>query len=266
MKDGLQDFFSCLKEEKTKKKEEIKELVGDSFDKLFLDQIKPVKTTKEISKKFDIPPENIKKQLKKGSKVEHEHTVDDDLATAIASHHIDELPDYYDRLAKIEKKKDVKEDSIIEKALGLLAEPTTTNNVDPLTPIDQKISDLNKNYNLLISRIQQQLSTLGGGGEVNLAYMDIPTVTVESSSYAVKSQDYYIGVNYNGLTTITLPPQTNNGKTYVVKDESGDASNEGRFITITGSNNQLIDGESSVIIGFDYGAITFIYQNGWRVI
>jgi hypothetical protein len=41
---------------------------------------------------------------------------------------------------------------------------------DPITPLDQKfatLDDLQKHYTKFLSRIQQQLSTVGGGGENN---------------------------------------------------------------------------------------------------
>lgn len=46
---------------------------------------------------------------------------------------------------------------------------------DPLLPLSQKfvtLGDLNKHYNTFLQRIQQQLTSLGGGGEVNFRYLD----------------------------------------------------------------------------------------------
>jgi hypothetical protein len=45
-----------------------------------------------------------KRQLKLGIKIEREHTSDDDEAELIAKDHLDEIPDYYDRLINMEKK------------------------------------------------------------------------------------------------------------------------------------------------------------------
>ena len=53
---------------------------------------------------------------------------------------------------------------------GLLNESS-----DPLVPLDQNfatIDDLQKHYKLFLSRIQQQLSTVGGGGETRLEFLD----------------------------------------------------------------------------------------------
>ena len=46
---------------------------------------------------------------------------------------------------------------------------------DPLTPLDQKfatLQDLQDHYRLFINRIQQQLSSLGGGGETRFEFLD----------------------------------------------------------------------------------------------
>ncbi len=58
---------------------------------------------KDIADKFGVSIEQIKAQLQKGIKVEIEHTSDKEKATEIATDHISEFPDYYDRLAKLEK-------------------------------------------------------------------------------------------------------------------------------------------------------------------
>lgn len=64
--------------------------------------LKPVKTPEEIAKKHGVSLAKIHDQLKQGTKVEHEHTQDHDTAMHIALHHLDELPDYYTRLKKVE--------------------------------------------------------------------------------------------------------------------------------------------------------------------
>jgi hypothetical protein len=334
----LSDLFKLVAEEKKKKKEEMESLIGDSFDKLFVEQFKSRKTPEQLAKKHNVPISKIKDQLKKGTKVEKEHTKDSELASVIASQHLDELPDYYDRLVKIEKtqkdstkdpvsslekeltslkdtsyssidklmrticdnynisprklhddfvkkhkvipdewiknKKGIKEEvqnSLIERSLGLLAEPSQTKTPDPLSPLDQNFAtfdDLQKHYKIFLDRIQQQLSTLGGGGETNLTYMDVPITSVTTPSYTIKPQDYYIGANYAGAVTITLPRADREGKVFVVKDELGEASKgTNRYITVLPTGSDLIDGRDRVILAYDYGSLTFIWKgNSWRVI
>lgn len=54
-------------------------------------------------------------------------------------------------------------------------EPSSTKNKDPLTPLNQNfvtLDQLQQHYRLFLNRIQQQLSTLGGGGETRLEFLD----------------------------------------------------------------------------------------------
>jgi hypothetical protein len=81
------------------------------------EQLKPHKTVEQIAKKHRMDVSDIQKQLDMGAPIEHEHTKNQKLATEIALQHLDEIPDYYTRLKKLEadakkqhkKFKDVKE-------------------------------------------------------------------------------------------------------------------------------------------------------------
>jgi hypothetical protein len=66
------------------------------------EQLKPFKTVEEIAKKHRLDVSFIEKQLKMGEKIEHEHTKNHALARDIALQHLDEIPDYYTRLKKME--------------------------------------------------------------------------------------------------------------------------------------------------------------------
>ena len=231
MKD-LSDFFNLVSVEKKRQKEEINSFLGeDFFDKNIVDYLMESSS------------------LKKNSNNSKNNKVNNDKNDVICEEVI---------LAN-------------ENSLGLLAEPQNTKNSDSITPLNQNyatLEDLNKHYNLFLSRIQQQLSTLGGGGESNLTYMDVPTTSVTASSYNIKLQDYYIGVNYAGAVTITLPKSDREGKIFVVKDELGEASKgTNRYITILPTGNDLIDGRDRAILAYDYGSLTFIWKgNSWRVV
>jgi len=80
-------------------------------------EIKPHKSVEQIAKKHRLHISFVKHQLEMGIPIEHEHTKDKVLATDIALQHLDEIPDYYTRLIKMErdakkhhkKFKDVKE-------------------------------------------------------------------------------------------------------------------------------------------------------------
>jgi hypothetical protein len=58
---------------------------------------------------------------------------------------------------------------------GLLNEPPSIKNSDPLTPLNQNFvtfDQLNEHYQLFINRIQQQMATIGGGGETQFKFLD----------------------------------------------------------------------------------------------
>jgi hypothetical protein len=168
---------------------------------------------------------------------------------------------------------------------------------DSLNPLNQKfvtLDQFNKHYSDFLVKIQTQLSTLGGGGEVNLRYLDdvaretiddglflkyngtsrkfefanvnanalIPNTTyVTTSEYTVQDDDYYLGVDYAGPTTIILPVSDTNGRCIVIKDEDGDA--ETNPITVQGTVDNDAGG---FILQINNGSIQLIYRNGWRII
>ena len=68
--------------------------------------VKSYKSPEELSKKHGVPVEEIKKQLEIGTKVEFEHTTSKSSARITALQHLDEKPDYYTKLKKIETQKE----------------------------------------------------------------------------------------------------------------------------------------------------------------
>lgn len=87
------------------------------------------------------------------------------------------------------------------------------------------------------------------------------TTHVTSAEYTVQDQDFYIGVDYAGPTTIILPATANSGRLITIKDEDGDA--ETNPITVVGT----VDNDpGGFIIQINNGAIQMIYRDGWRII
>ena len=92
------------------------------------EQLKPYKTVEQIAKKHRMDVSDIQKQLNMGAPIEHEHTKNQKLAVEIALQHLDEFPDYYTRLKKMEasakkehkKFKDVKEDAVTDLQRGIV--------------------------------------------------------------------------------------------------------------------------------------------------
>jgi len=87
------------------------------------------------------------------------------------------------------------------------------------------------------------------------------TTLVDEPTYAVTDSDYYIGVNYAGAVTITLPTSPNSGRIIIIKDESGNASINP--ITVVGN----VDNDpGGFILQMDNGGTQMIYRAGWRII
>jgi len=84
---------------------------------------------------------------------------------------------------------------------------------------------------------------------------------VTSTPYTASSSDYYIGVNTGSAAIVQLPLANtlNSGQTFIVKDESGNASLYN--ITVQSSGSDVIDGQSNQTIESDYGSIS-LYSNG----
>lgn len=58
----------------------------------------------DIAKRHSVSVGEIEEQLEKGKRVEMEHTDDEEKAVEIAKDHLMEMPNYYDKLEKIEPK------------------------------------------------------------------------------------------------------------------------------------------------------------------
>lgn len=161
-------------------------------------------------------------------------------------------------------------------------------------PVDNDVRQIRDKLKF-IEQWMGKISLAGpGGGEVNLRYLDdivrssiydgrylrynatlkkfefaevnphdivYTTNNVTTSTYTVSSEDYYIGVTYNGPTTITLPSNPSSGRMLIIKDESGNASVNP--ITVLGT----VDNDpTGFIIQLDNGAIQLLYRNGWRIV
>lgn len=287
----LSELFKLVAQEKKQKKQEYESLVGNlELDSIF-EEVSILKTKSKIKNKKGHKALKVFEDLLSSREIE-----------PINEEVIEEIVEVVEELK--EELEDRKEE-LIEKSLGLLSEPSDVKQQnDPLTPLDQKFAtfdDLQKHYRTFLSRIQQQLSTLGGGGETRLEFLDdvnrnsvksdhkflrydapsqkwigayageapfiSSTTYITSSSYTITENDYYIGVNYAGAVTITLPTVIVEGTTYIVKDELGEASKgTNRYITILPSGSDKIDGQDRAILAYDFGSLTFVYRNGWRVV
>jgi hypothetical protein len=73
--------------------------------------------------------------------------------------------DLYNQQKEFEDRLKEQPEVVIKETI--ITEPPNIDNSDPLTPLDQNfatLEDLSSHYKLFLSRIQQQLSSIGGGG------------------------------------------------------------------------------------------------------
>ena len=180
----VKDLDTKLGEEKEKIWKELRDSSMKiwEYHKEFKDDDKKLK--KQILGEYNSLKQNIKKELKEVSK---ESVKTDelllkyftDLRKEVSEIVIPEVKDYDDDLRYI--RADIKDLRKLVRTIkneqknlseGLLNEPPSEKESvggkgDPLTPMDQNfatLDDLASHYRLFINRIQQQISTIGGGG------------------------------------------------------------------------------------------------------
>lgn len=134
----------------------------------------------------------------------------------------------------------------------------TTGDSPPAYPNDGDVwyntTDAHTYIWLVENDVGQWVDIIGGS-------TNIVTSTVTTSTYTVGPVDNYIGVNYAGPVTITLPAVAALGRVIIIKDESGHCS----FNHITLAGN--IDNDAGgAILRVDNGAIQMVYRAGWRIV
>jgi hypothetical protein len=166
-----QEQFSSVYEkiEETKKEIEKKELYQEELNNI----------QEGFNQKFiqiETLIENKNQKLKEANEVLVDNIVS--LKEEVSKISVSELHQNYHQISR--KVNHIEEvfNKFNEKTIlneGLLNEPPTVKTSDPLTPLDQKfvtLDQLQEHYRTFINRIQQQLSTLGGGGETRLEFLD----------------------------------------------------------------------------------------------
>lgn len=86
------------------------------------------------------------------------------------------------------------------------------------------------------------------------------------SDYQVNHSDYYVGVNSDGPTTITLPQSPDDCQEVVVKAEMGPPLGN-RKVTVTTSDGSTIDGDAQYVMSVPYESVRVIARGGeWHII
>jgi len=284
--DGLSDFFKLIKEEKKKQDKELHSLLGEDFS-----------TDKFIEDIFSTAKKEVKKEKIIKEKIEN---IFDKIV-------LEEILPIKEELKPTEEIEEETQEEILEEVSeGLLNITPDVKNSDPLTPLDQNfatLDDLQKHYSLFLNRIQQQLSTLGGGGEYRFRYLDglvgiktnpgaydgkflqwnsskneaefvnpnsvgitsIISISGVTTYYQASNVDDYIGVNANVPVTIVLPQIPSYGKKLIVKDEGNKIATYN--ITVQAGAGTSVENDTSVLMKINHQSFTYFYNgSNWFLI
>ena len=297
---NLSDFFSLVNSEKKRQKDEFTSIVGDLNLNNVFEEVTTLKKKNKIKKKKEQKTlESFENWLY--SDKAKEKPIEE--IQEIVEEVIEEVQEIVDNIVE-ESSEKPKESSLIEKSLGLLAEPSDAKvQQDPLSPLDQKfatIEDLQKHYSTFLSRIQQQLSTLGGGGETRLEFLDdvdrnsaktdnyflkynatinkwvgdpadgagitsIVSISGVTTYYQATDIDDYIGVSADVPVTIVLPQIPSYGKKLIVKDEGNKISLHN--ITVQVGAGTSVENDTSVVMKINHQSFTYFYNgSNWFLI
>jgi len=123
--------------------------------------------------------------------------IQEDVLSSIKKLNLDEIEEKNYELSKKVKYLEEVFEKFNEKEIlteNIIVEPPSVDNKDPITPLDKNfvtLEQLQEHYRLFINRIQQQLATIGGGGETRLKYLDdIVGIATNPSAYDNKFLKY----------------------------------------------------------------------------
>ena len=308
MSDDLSDFFKLIAAEKLEKKrieEEKKKLedetridVESDVNSLF-EQLANLKKTEKIEKI------KLEKQAEEFINFLNSPTIEE-----VVEEPVEEIIEEVEEILEEEIVEEVILESdtnpLLEASLGLLGGDTSTKTEDPLTPLNQNfatLDDLQNHYKLFLGRIQQQLSTLGGGGETKLKYLDdivgiatnpsaydkkylqynhsigrfeftdpsdlgtttVTTITGNTNYYLATNTDDYIGVNADVAVEIRLPTNPSVGKKITIKDEGNKIALHN--ITVTVGAGVSVENDTSVVMKINHQSFTFFYNgSNWFLV
>jgi hypothetical protein len=156
-------------------------------------------------------------------------------------------------------------ESLIDRAVTHIAKEVKSEETSYQQPdadlTGRSVNDIRKKLKFLEDWISKISLTGPGGGAGDVINLDHP-VKVVGSDYTFTRRDYYVGVNATSSVTLTLPDAIGYpGRVIVVKDESGNCSNNPIVVTGTVDNDP-----GGFILQMDNGGVQMIYREGWRII
>jgi hypothetical protein len=115
-------------------------------------------------------------------------------------------------------------------------EPPSIKNTDPLTPLDQNfvtLDQLQQHYRLFINRVQQQLATLGGGGETRLKYLDdVVGIATNPAAYDGKFLKYNHSLSKFEFEEIVQDTDNIITNSISIKDTDSNNGFSGNIVTV----------------------------------
>jgi hypothetical protein len=289
---GLSDFFKVIQQEKENQDKELYSLLGEEFSTdSFIDSL--FSSAKEEIKKEKVIEEKITRIFDEIISDKNEVIVEEEQEEKIIEEEIEEE----------EIVQESSEDESINQYIDFLKE-TVKNKPqeyqESLTnPSSKEIQEL-KN---LVWQVMRDVRAQGGGGEVNLRYLDdivgiatnstayngkylqwnsttntaeftdpsdaetitIVSVTGITTYYQATNTDDYIGVNANVPVTIQLPISPITGKKITVKDEGNKISTYN--ITVAVGAGVSVENDTSVVMKINHQSFTYFYNgSNWFLV
>ena len=264
----LEEELKETKEDNTEIFDTLKSKVSEvnQIHYLMLEDIGKSETTRdELDKKVvDLKIEILRNESHIKNQNKSIETIHEDVKSAIDKLNIEEIQKNNSRLASKVKYIEEVFEKFNEKEIlneSIITEPSSSENSDPLTPLDQKfvtLDQLQSHYRLFVNRIQQQLSSLGGGGETKLKYLDdIVGIATNASVYDGKFLKYDHSIEKFEFVTVS-----GGGGGSQTLDETlqlGDTSTRGMSVGIVTSTKLHVD---SVGSGVTYSEDLVVVGNG----
>lgn len=220
-------------------------------------ELKNVEEHKEkLSKKvIDLEVEIVRNESHIKSQNEYIENIQEEVRDVISKLQIEKLEEKNHELTKKIKYLEEIFEKFNEKEIlseNIIVEPPQVKNEDPLTPLDQNfvtLDQLNQHYRLFLNRIQQQLATIGGGGETQLKYLDdIVGIATNASAYNNKFLKYNHSIGKFEFVSVGAGSQDLNDTLQL-----GNTSSLGMSVGVATVTSLNVDG----VANFDTNTITF---------
>lgn len=241
---GKEEALLKKQQESAAKEAEVVPLLGDLF--------KTVAKAKQIEEKR-------KAVVQKVDELEANQVTEDDIQEIVSDKITEVATETEKKLAAAVKKL---QDDIAKLKRHVDSRPTTVSSGSGEVKI-LRMDDID------VSNLSNGRMIVWNSEAKKFRFADVPVASnlgrpfnLVTNNYTVTSNDYYIGVqSTNTQISITVPNTFVDGKEFVIKDESSNASL--LPIKLIGT----IDNDSNgLTIAIDNGSVSLIYRNGWRVI